>query len=348
MLLALLAACSASIVAVMVRVGALDHPVARSSHTAPTPKGGGVGIAAAFVLGIALVHPGGAADIILAAAAACLAIASFADDVLQWPFWLKLAAQIAGSVAILAAGLAPHSLAIPGFGLLPLGVLAPAFALAWLLFVTNAVNFMDGLNGLAAGSAAAGCLVLASLAGPGTAWPEAVIVAAVAGFLPFNYPAARIFMGDVGSQFLGFLLAGLALRHAGDRNVSAILPLSLSPMLIDVAFTLLRRARAGERLTQAHRGHLYQVAQRAGVPAWLVTAIYWAMAGWGGWCGAKLNAASLNAAELHANITASGHTVRWLNAAWLIAAWLIAAFGPFAVWAAYVRARAGRAGLRNW
>jgi UDP-GlcNAc:undecaprenyl-phosphate GlcNAc-1-phosphate transferase len=327
MLLVLLSACAALIVAFMVQVGAIDHPVARSSHTTPTPKGGGVGIVSAFAIGIAWVHPSGTADTMLAGLAIGLAAASYLDDVRQWPFWLKLAAQIAASVGLVAAGLAPRALAFPGIGDVPLGLLAPAVSLGWLLFTTNAVNFMDGLNGLAAGSAATGCLVLVLHAGIRAAWPEAVILAAVAGFLPFNYPTARIFMGDVGSQFLGFVLAALALRHAGDSHLSAILPLSLSPMLLDVAVTLLRRWRGGERLTQAHRGHLYQVAQRSGVPAWLVSALYWGMAAWAGWCGVPMS-----------------HD----TAPWSTALWLSAAAAPFAAWGIFVSVNSRRAGLQKW
>jgi UDP-GlcNAc:undecaprenyl-phosphate GlcNAc-1-phosphate transferase len=150
--------------------------------------------------------------------------------------------------------------------------------------------------------------------------PEQLIVAGVAGFLPFNYPRARIFMGDVGSQFLGLALAALALRHAADPALAWVLPLSLAPLLMDAAFTLCRRLIAGERVTQAHRGHLYQVAQRAGIPAWCVSAIYWTLSGWGGWCGA--------------------HAGRHQSTAWLFAALL-----PFPAWALYAAARARSARL---
>jgi UDP-GlcNAc:undecaprenyl-phosphate GlcNAc-1-phosphate transferase len=295
MLFVSLAALSALIVALMIRVGALDHPVARSSHTRPTPKGGGVGIAAAFATGVAVELARGqasAADIVLTAAALFLAAASYMDDVRQWPFWLKLAAQCAAAAAIVAAGLVPLALSIPGFGALGLpGAVAAMLAMGWLLFTTNAVNFMDGLNGLAAGSVAICCAVLA-LADPKGAWLDWLLVAGVAGFLPFNYPSARIFMGDVGSQFLGFLLAALALRHAGESRLMPVLPLGLSPMLLDVAFTLIRRWRRGERLTEAHRSHFYQVAQRAGMPAWLVSAVYWSMSGWAAVCGVAWGATS--------------------------------------------------------
>ena len=111
--------------------------------------------------------------------------------------------------------------------------------------------------------------------------------AGLAGFLPFNFPRARIFMGDVGSQFCGFILAVLAVvasRFDGVELSFLIVPMLLSGVLFDVAFTLARRALAGERLTEPHRGHLYQVAQRSGVPAVAVALVHWGFAVYGGGC----------------------------------------------------------------
>jgi UDP-GlcNAc:undecaprenyl-phosphate GlcNAc-1-phosphate transferase len=322
MLLAL-AILSALAVFGMSRIGALDHPVARSSHTRPTPKGGGVGIALAFAAGMLLARHRAAGDAVLTGAALFLAACSYADDVLDWPFWRKLAAQAASGLAILLAGFSPWHVSLPGLGIVPLPVVAPAMGLAWVLFVTNAVNFMDGLNGLAAGSAAIGCIMLAWVAGIPHAWPECLIAAGVAGFLPFNYPAARIFMGDVGSQFLGFAMAALALRHAADAHLSLILPLSLAPLLLDAACTLIRRWLRGERITQAHRGHFYQVAHRTGMPAWIVTLLYWAMACLGGASGALCGAGS----------------------SLVPAAFCLLVFG---VWAIFVTRRARQAALGAW
>src|ERR1700678_3814573 len=107
----------------------------------------------------------------------------------------------------------------------------------------------------------------------------------MAGFLPFNYPRARIFMGDVGSQVCGFLLADFAVLTARDAQASLVVPLALLAILADVAFTLVRRAAKGERLTQAHRGHFYQVAQRSGMAAAWISALYWVFSAWGGACG---------------------------------------------------------------
>jgi UDP-N-acetylmuramyl pentapeptide phosphotransferase/UDP-N-acetylglucosamine-1-phosphate transferase len=114
-----------------------------------------------------------------------------------------------------------------------------------------------------------------------------LLIAGLAGFLPFNFPRARIFMGDVGSQFCGFILAILAVVASRFDNVELsflIVPMLLSGVLFDVAFTLVRRTVAGERLTEPHRGHLYQVAHRSGLSAAAVTLVHWGFAGFGGIC----------------------------------------------------------------
>jgi UDP-GlcNAc:undecaprenyl-phosphate GlcNAc-1-phosphate transferase len=211
---------------------------------------------------------------------------------------------------------------------LPLGWAGAALTLGWLLFVTNAVNFIDGLNGLAAGCTLVACGLAVAASPHGLGYPAGALAAGVAGFLPFNYPRARIFMGDVGSQVCGFLLADFSVQAAGDARASLVVPLALLPILVDVAFTLVRRGLAGARLTQAHRGHLYQVAQRGGMPAWLVSALYWGFSAWGGLCG-----------------LAAG---RIGEVAWAAPAACIAASLPLLPWALLVARKAKQAGITVW
>jgi UDP-GlcNAc:undecaprenyl-phosphate GlcNAc-1-phosphate transferase len=176
-------------------------------------------------------------------------------------------------------------------GAVPLGWVGVLGTLAWILFATNAMNFIDGLNGLASGVACLASVALAVVAASMSAWfvyfTSLLLAAGLLGFLPFNFPRARIFMGDVGSQFCGFVLAVLGVVAARFEQVqlSALLvPLLLFGVLYDVAFTLVRRALAGDRLTQAHRSHLYQVAHRAGMPAVWVTLLHWGFVLWGALC----------------------------------------------------------------
>jgi UDP-GlcNAc:undecaprenyl-phosphate GlcNAc-1-phosphate transferase len=222
---------------------------------------------------------------------------------------------------------------LPYVGPLAIGWIGVASTLFWLLFTTNAMNFIDGLNGLAGGVALVASLFLAYIAAVHGGWfayaTSGLLAAGLAGFLPFNFPRARIFLGDVGSQFCGFMLAVLgvvASRFNGVDLSFLLMPMLLSGVLFDVAFTLVRRAAAGERLTQPHRGHLYQVAQRSGVPAPSIAIVHWGFAVFGGTC------------------------CLWFIAA--PSAWKpfvpLATLLPQLGWAAFVTARARRAGLGRW
>ena len=284
MLFLLAAALSALIQRVVIRRGVMDVPGSRSSHTAPTPTGGGIGIALAFAVAVAaswaLGRTGGDPwrPAALLAGGLLLAGVSWADDLGRFTARTKFAAQAAASLLLLAGGFVVRDL-----GPWPLGPLAWPVTLAWMLFTINAVNFIDGLNGLAAGSCAivAGA-VAAVTADEGLRVALLGLVAGIAGFLPFNYPRARIFMGDVGSQLCGLLVAAAATaRTLPGEWIALLAPLGLIAVLADALFTLVRRARAGERLTAAHRGHLYQLAHRGGASAALIAAIYWGFALWG-------------------------------------------------------------------
>ena len=291
-----LALVSALMVRAMISARVMDRPDARKAHANPTPKGGGVGIVMAFMLGIAVLYGTATfariADpyfrgVILAAGA--IAVVSFIDDMRDWPFAIKLAAQLLAASAAIASGLWISVFRLPLIGAVDVGWLGIPLTVAWLLFATNAMNFIDGLNGLAAGTALVACVFLAIIAAQQEGWfvyfAALLLAAGLAGFLPFNFPRARIFMGDVGSQFCGFILAvlGVAAARFGSIEQSfLIVPMLLAGVLYDVAFTLLRRLLAGERLTQAHRGHLYQIAHRAGIDARLVSALHWGFAALGG------------------------------------------------------------------
>jgi UDP-GlcNAc:undecaprenyl-phosphate GlcNAc-1-phosphate transferase len=291
-----LAIFSGIIVRVMIAIGVPDRPDARKAHTAVTPKSGGVGIVAAFLLGIMLLYRYGQVSRLaegyflgVIAAATLMAAISLLDDLLDISFVIKLATQLVAACAAVAAGLSIHLLALPGFGTIDIGAWGLPLTVFFLLFVTNAMNFIDGLNGLAGGVTLIACLFLAGIAavyGGFFVYTASLLLAGgVLGFLPFNFPRAKIFMGDVGSQFCGFMLAlfGVAAARFEAAPLSFMLvPLLLSGVLYDVAFTLARRLLAGENIAKAHHGHLYQVARRSGVPAWLVAVIHWSFALIGG------------------------------------------------------------------
>ena len=335
-----LAVLSAAVVRVMIRVGTLDHPGERSSHIKPTPKGGGVGIVVAFMVGTSILFLGARTARVpdlpflgLIAAALGIAAVSYIDDVRSWSYAVKLGTQLAAALIAIACGIQFRVLHLPWLGVIDTGWLGLPLTAAWIVFATNALNFIDGLNGLASGSVALACLFLA-----GFAWAQAdsfvqmaslVLAAGIAGFLPFNYPKARIFMGDVGSQFCGFVSAilGVLASRYGAQTLSVLLvPMLLFGVYFDVVFTLGRRAWSGDRITQAHRSHLYQMAHRAGMPASVVTLVHWGMVGWGGLCCIAFE-------------TAIGPVKPIIPLGVLL---------PQFAWLAYVTRSAGKAGITVW
>jgi UDP-GlcNAc:undecaprenyl-phosphate/decaprenyl-phosphate GlcNAc-1-phosphate transferase len=290
---------SAAVVRAMISARIMDRPETRKLHVKPTPKGGGVAVVVTFLIGIAVLYRYGEfarlADPYFRGvieASLAIAIVSFLDDLYDWPFSIKLSAQVAAALVAVSSGLYVSDLHIPYQGLLMLGWwFGAAMSLAWILFTTNAMNFIDGMNGLASGVSLIACLFLAFIAEQHGGWfayaAAGLLAAGLAGFLPFNFPRARIFMGDVGSQFCGFILAMLAIvasRFDGVALSFLLMPMLLSGVLFDVAFTLVRRALQNEPLTRPHRGHLYQVAQRSGLSPVSVTLVHWGFAIYGGCC----------------------------------------------------------------
>lgn len=259
-----------------VRRELIDHPGERRSHQVPTPRGGGIAIVIAILVAACVLGWQQPRQIVLIAGfvVGLLLIAGIglADDHRPLSPWLRLGVQaIAGAVFGLAVAAVTGSL--------PLAV----FALVATLVLTNVWNFMDGINGLAASQAALVAVGLAFFVGGSWAWIALALAAACMGFLPFNFPRSRIFLGDVGSGALGFVLAALvvvAVAEKGERSVLLLLP--LSAFLVDSGLTLARRLIRGERWWTSHVQHAYQ-RWAAGVKTHTpVTMMYagWTVCGW--------------------------------------------------------------------
>ena len=288
----LLALLSAAVVRLMIARPILDHPNARSAHVNPTPRGGGLGVVVAFVAGMVVLFQAAefariAEQQFLGVIAAAIAIAGVAlwDDMRNLSARLRLGAQAGAALLALASGLVVDRLALPWIGVVELGWLGVALTLFWIMGCTNAVNFMDGLDGLVGGTMLIASAALAAIAATQGGWfvyaAALFLAAGFAGFLPFNLHPARIFMGDVGSQFAGFVIAVLAIAAArfDAQQVSfLIVPLLIFSLLFDAGFTLLRRALTGARLSEGHRTHLYQLAQRSGMGVRQVAAVHWGFA----------------------------------------------------------------------
>ena len=292
----------------------LDVPNARSSHLVATPRTGGVAFVLGLVGGLAAFQMSGGGltttALLVVAAASGLALLGLADDLRPLPASARLAVQVAISTTlVLTVGAAPFPPLLGGW----LGIVLTVF---WLIAVTNAYNFMDGIDGMAAGQALVAGLGWAAL---GTALGSretillgVLVAAAPAGFLLHNWPPARIFMGDAGSGFLGFFFGALPLipEHRGP-HVMIWAALLMWPFLFDTTFTLLRRLRRGENIVSAHRSHLYQRLIVSGLPQGRVSLLYSGLAAIGVG-GAIAHAVGLpGAARLSATVVAIAAVWLW-------------------------------------
>lgn len=244
----------------------LDHPNERSLHTTPLSRTGGLAILAGALTGVAVIIAllGVRPEISgIAGGALVVGIVSFIDDRSHVPVAARLTAHLVAGALLIGGGLGPESLGLPGVELdLPM-IAKVLLGLAFIVWMINLYNFMDGMDGFAGGMALIGLGtlgVLGYVAGDHyyalVCW---TIAAAAGGFLVWNFPPARIFMGDTGASVLGLVVAALSLL--GDRL--GLFPfwmalLVFSPFIVDATVTLIRRAIRGERIWQAHRSHYYQ------------------------------------------------------------------------------------------
>lgn len=246
-------------------LGLVDLPNPRSSHQEPRPRGGGLGILCGVAAGLAVARgtagPLDRGSWVVLGAALLVALVSLWDDVWGLPVWPRLLAQVAAAALIVAAQGGLDRLPLPPPADLPLGPAGPALALLWLVAVTNFFNFMDGLDGLAAGQAVLSLGAVAWGLWPASAAGLALVAAAATvAFLLRNWSPARLFLGDVGSSFLGLLLAALpfAAPPAERPRLVLLVAASLALFLLDPVATLWRRWRRGVPLAVAHREHAYQ------------------------------------------------------------------------------------------
>jgi UDP-GlcNAc:undecaprenyl-phosphate GlcNAc-1-phosphate transferase len=239
---------------------------ARRAHDRPTPTSGGLGMIGAVALGLTAVQfARGAADPAVLAAfgvSALFGLLGALDDVFDFGARTKLAAQVL--LALGFAGLVAHPTLVPLTEDVVLNLpalVSIAGTALWVVVAVNAVNFVDGSNGLVAGALAVVMGGLGLAAGGGAAALWLLGAAACLGFLPLNFPKARLFQGDAGALFVGALAATVAIvANRGGCGLLSLFaaPIALMPILADVFLTLIARARRKQRLFEAHREHLYQ------------------------------------------------------------------------------------------
>lgn len=246
----------------------VNNPNERSSHANPTPRGGGIGIWMALIfVGIFVIK-----DVFFTLIAATAGLFGLLEDLLTLPVRFRLAVQLVISTSLVYL-----------FSGLPTSWVALVLFLFWLIFITgtaNFYNFMDGINGIAGLTGVVGFGLMAFFSffmtnEPGVALMSIAVLTACLGFLPFNFPNAKVFMGDVGSIFLGFVFASFVAKLSLDISIFICLIMFLCTFYADAVVTIFYRLRRGENLMKAHRSHLYQyVSNELKLPHWIVSIIY--------------------------------------------------------------------------
>ncbi len=256
------------------RWAVLDRPNQRSLHDKPLPRLGGVGIISGILVTAFMAYRlSGSEPIwsllpILVGFAIIIGI-SLLDDIYKTPALVRLTAQLAAAVLVIYGGVSVNTLGITGWSIHLSVSVGATLGILFIVWMTNLYNFMDGMDGFAAGMGVIGFGAFAILGGLAGVWQfaqvSAGIAAACGGFLWLNFPPAKLFMGDVGAASLGFL-AAVFMLWANHQN---IFPLWVgvavfSPFIVDATWTLVRRVIRGKPPWAAHREHFYQRLVRLG------------------------------------------------------------------------------------
>ncbi len=275
-----------------------DEPNSRSSHDHTVPKSGGVAVIGVWALTLFVIYSyTGARELGIARAqyssfmalVIMVAILSLADDIMNINAIFKLGAQIIAA-SVFAFGIESMTyIFLPYLGRVEVGGMGYFVTIVWIVTFMNVFNFMDGINGLAAGCAVIACVIILSVDGGNTPYMlflnAFILGPALLGFLIFNFPKAQIFLGDNGSQPLGLMFASLAVFGAkqGDFAVTwFVIPTIFLPFIFDVAVTLVHRIIRRQPIFEAHREHLYQLLHRSGYSHAAVSMIYFLMVGFCG------------------------------------------------------------------
>ena len=263
----------------------LDIPNSRSSHSTPTPRGGGLVIVVFTLLTIVIVTfltKAWTVGTVLLVAGGLIAQVGWQDDRHSLSAPVRLLLQSLAALAVIAMIGYFHEITLPVLGTLHLGRWGIPVTLIWIVGLTNAYNFMDGIDGIAGGVAIIGGLgwvILSIIVGSGNdsfpLWIGVVISAASLGFLVHNWAPAKIFMGDVASTFLGFFFAIFPLLTPRlEGKAATVGAVFMWTFLLDTLITLIIRAIKRQKVLSAHRSHLYQRLTLVGWQPYTVSLLY--------------------------------------------------------------------------
>ncbi|MGE7094341.1 glycosyltransferase family 4 protein [Lysinibacillus sp. NPDC048646] len=256
------------------RIGAVDAPNYRKVHARIMPRLGGLAIFLAFLIGVAILYPflinnlpwnTSEYSLVAIIIGACIIVATgVVDDMREISAKAKMLGQlIAALIVIFVGGIQIETINLPFVGMLDFGFLSIPLTILWIVGITNAINLIDGLDGLAAGVSSIALITLAGMAiimnNMFVLAIAAILAAATIGFLFYNFHPAKIFMGDTGALFLGFMISVLALL--GFKNVtfiSLIIPvIMLGVPISDTFFAIVRRVRMKKKWSDPDKSHLH-------------------------------------------------------------------------------------------
>jgi len=278
-------------------LGAIDHPDSRKIHNRAVPRLGGAAIVlACFIPLLLLPFIGNRITEVFAeqlnkvmalvAASLCLFVLGVADDIRGVRPITKLVCQTACACAVFYAGYRISVITLPFGGALNTGILAAPLTVVWIVGITNAFNFIDGIDGAAAGIAAIAAFAIAGAADPvvtTVAWAfSAVIIGANLGFLIYNFHPARIFMGDSGSMFLGFILAVIAVSSSQKTTVvlGLAVPAAVFALLIaDTCIAVARRLLRGQAMSSGDKEHIHHKLLAMGMGQGTAAVVLYGLAG---------------------------------------------------------------------
>ena len=260
---------------VMMKANIMDVPGNRSSHKIPTPRSGGIGIIVAFVMVLLGAYIYGTLEgipskplLVIFASSLFMGFVGFLDDIRGLTWLTRFLVQLILATTIVLSGVTVKSLSLPYFGIIDMDIGGSILAVLWIMGLTNAFNFMDGINGISGGVALIVCIIFLRIVHGNflVLFALGLLPFAILGFLIFNFPKGKIFLGDSGSQFLGFFFASLGLiLPLQEPAISLwIMPMAFFIYLFETAVTIVRRSLKKKTIFAAHRDHFYQLLVRSG------------------------------------------------------------------------------------
>ncbi|WP_182199835.1 glycosyltransferase family 4 protein [Paraliobacillus salinarum] len=259
------------VIKLAIRIGAVDQPNDRKVHTKVMPRLGGLAIIISFYAGFLIFNTGYSEVWPILAGGLIIAIVGFLDDMIQLSAKLKLLGQILAAAITVIGGLQIEFITVPFGDVIEFGYFSIPLTVIWIVGVTNAVNLIDGLDGLAAGVSAIVLITISGLAitmgNPLVALIAFLLLGSTLGFLIYNFNPAKIFMGDVGSLFLGYMISVLAIMGLS-KNVtlfSIMVPIIiLGVPILDTVFAIVRRVVQRKPLLSPDKLHLHHCLIRLG------------------------------------------------------------------------------------